>query len=160
MATLAVPDLRIEPGSLGDLDAVDSIMAAAFDPRFGEAWSRAQCAGILPMRGVDLAVAKRGDTGVGFALWRTILDDSELLLLAVHPAYCGLGLGTLLVDHFVTEARRAGGRRLHLEVREDNEAIALYRRAGFRVAGRRPDYYRGRDGTRRDALTFVLEDRP
>ena len=40
-----------------DLDDVMSVMNEAFDPQFGEAWTRSQCAGILPMSGVSLMLA-------------------------------------------------------------------------------------------------------
>ena len=52
-----------------DLDSVIQVMNAAFDERFGEAWTRSQCAGILPMPGVKLVVARFGDgRSVGFSL--------------------------------------------------------------------------------------------
>ena len=46
--------VRLALGASDDLDAVMDIMAAAFDPRFGEGWTRSQCAGILPLSGVVL----------------------------------------------------------------------------------------------------------
>jgi [ribosomal protein S18]-alanine N-acetyltransferase len=40
-------------------------------------------------------------------------------------------------------------------VREGNSpALALYRGQGFEYVGRRPRYYRGRDGRAHDALTL------
>ncbi|MFA4893699.1 GNAT family N-acetyltransferase, partial [Brevundimonas sp.] len=56
------------------------------------------------------------------------------------------------------EAAARGARRLFLEVAEDNEAArALYGRAGFSEAGRRPRYYARADGSRRDALLLALD---
>ncbi|MBA3835979.1 MAG: ribosomal protein S18-alanine N-acetyltransferase [Sphingomonas sp.] len=141
-----------------DMDAVMAIMGAAFEPTYGEAWTRSQCAGILPMAGVSLRLADRGDgTAVGFALVRTIADEAELLLIAVDPAVQHHGIGAALVDDFVALATAHGARRLHLEVRDGNAAMILYERAGFSLAGRRRDYYRGSDGHKRDALTLALE---
>ncbi|WP_265571292.1 GNAT family N-acetyltransferase [Sphingomicrobium nitratireducens] len=145
-------------GSFEDLDAVMEVMDTAFSPAFGEAWSRSQCAGILPMNGVRLTVAHDGSPAgrvVGFALHRTVSDEAELLLLAVRPEDQGRGIGHGLVDAFVAGAYSQGARRLHLEVRDGNPATHLYAHAGFQVAGRRRAYYRGTDGVRHDALTFA-----
>lgn len=141
-----------------DMDAVMAIMAAAFEPTYGEAWTRSQCAGILPMAGVSLRLADDGTGSVaGFALLRAVADEAELLLIAVDPAAQHNGIGAALVDDFVAFATARGARRLHLEVRDGNSAIVLYERAGFSLVGRRRDYYRGLDGHKRDALTLALE---
>jgi ribosomal-protein-alanine N-acetyltransferase len=141
-----------------DMDDIMSIMAAAFEPTYGEAWTRSQCAGILPMAGVTLRLANGRNGGVaGFALVRAVGDEAELLLIAVHPAAQQAGIGSALVDDFISIAAASGARRLHLEVRDGNTAIALYQRAGFSLVGRRRDYYRGTDGHKRDALTLALE---
>lgn len=149
--------IRLSPGSSADLAAVMAIMEAAFEPRFGEAWTRSQCAGILPMNGVCLMLAH--DNGearpVGFSLFRTIADEAELLLLGVAPEHRRRGVGRLLLDQFVEAARAAGATRVHLEVRQSNPAVRMYRTAGFKVAGRRPNYYRGDAGHQFDAITLA-----
>lgn len=141
-----------------DLDTVMEIMAAAFSPSFGEAWTRSQCAGILPMAGVALRIARDADgRPLGFSLTRVISDEAELLLIAVDPCAQRRGIGRALLDDFVGLASARGARRLHLEVRDGNPAVALYRRAGFILAGRRRAYYHGRDGQALDALTLALQ---
>jgi len=143
-------------GAADDLDAVMLVMSAAFPAEYGEAWTRSQCAGILPMTGVKLVLAEDGDNVVGFSLYRTIAEDSELLLLAVHPDSRGHGIGRQLLSHFVEDSKKKGANRIHLEVRDGNSAIDLYRAAGFEQVNRRRNYYRGRGGGSFDALTFVL----
>ena len=148
-------DIRLDPGGSADLDQVVAIMESAFDRRFGEAWTRSQCAGILPMPGVALTLARDGGAApIGFSLTRMVADEAELLLLAVAPAVRRRGTGRLLLDHFLEQARQYGASRVHLEVREGNEAVKLYRSADFSVAGRRRKYYRGSDGSEFDALTL------
>jgi ribosomal-protein-alanine N-acetyltransferase len=151
------PALAVLDEDSGDLDAVMTIMTTAFDPAFGEAWTRSQCAGILPMSGVSLIVARSEDRGepLGFALSRTIAGEAELLLLAVAPEHRRQRVGRYLLDRFIDRARASGVRRLHLEVRDGNPAVLMYRDAGFEPAGRRRRYYRGRDGREFDALTFA-----
>lgn len=138
------------------LDEVMEVMTAAFGDSFGEAWTRSQCAGILPMDGVVLAVAEGGGRLLGFALYRLVLDDAELLLLAVAPQAQGNGIGRKLLGQFIDDAKTKGASRIHLEVRDGNDAIRFYEAAGFAPVGRRRNYYRGADGRQHDALTFVL----
>jgi ribosomal-protein-alanine N-acetyltransferase len=149
--------VRMGRGDSTDLEGVMQVMTAAFDPCFGEGWSRSQCAGILPLSGVELTIA-RDDQGRtrGFALQRTIAGESELLLLAVDRAAQRCGIGGQLLDHFVDSSRKHGATRLHLEVRDGNPATAMYEAFGFHAQGRRSKYYRGSDGRLFDAVTMVL----
>ena len=151
-------ELLIADGGSADLDSVVEVMDAAFDDRFGEAWTRSQCAGILPMPGVKLVVARFTDGRVaGFSLHRTISDEAELLLLAVSPEFRRRGIGKMLLDQFMDYARDRGATRIHLEVREGNPAVVMYRSAGFALVGRRRKYYRGRYGGEYDALTLASQ---
>lgn len=152
----------IELASAGaaDADTVDRIMAAAFDPQYGEAWTRSQCIGILAMPGVWLTLARVDGFAAGFALTRAIMDEAELLLIAVDPARRRAGVGGALLRGVIADCRARGVARLHLEVRANNPAIALYAAHGFAPAGVRRNYYRGRDGATFDAHTYArtLED--
>lgn len=147
-------DLRLAEGGSGDLDSVVQVMESAFDDRFGEAWTRSQCAGILPMPGVKLVLAQFEGRAAGFSLHRTISDEAELLLLAVSPDVRRRGIGKMLLDDFLENARSNGASRVHLEVREGNPAVLMYRSSGFALVGRRRKYYRGRFGGEFDALTL------
>ena len=158
MATLARP-IRLERGSSQNLDDAMRVMEAAFGRKYGEAWTRSQCAGILTRTGVSLFLALEDKSGsvVGFSLFRSVADESELLLLAVSPGRHREGIGTRLLDHFMNHARSAGARRIHLEVRDGNPAIDMYRSAGFIPVGRRRNYYHAPDGSRFDAITLARE---
>lgn len=153
-------NVHLDRGNADDLDCVMEVMTAAFPARFGEAWTRSQCAGILPMTGVRLVLARDGDgTGLGFSLYRTVAGDSELLLLAVDPRAQRRGIGRQLLDHFIEDSRSSGAEKIHLEVRDGNAATLLYEAAGFTEVNRRRNYYRGKAGAQFDALTFVLVTR-
>ncbi len=151
-------DLRaIEPvvGGPGDIDAVDAVMQAAFDPRYGEAWTRAQCLGMLSLPGVWLLLARTGDATTGFALTRAIAGDAELLLLAVRPDARGQGIGRALLRAAIEGARSRGAQQICLEMRADNAATHLYRSEAFVKRGERRQYYTGPGGERHDAHTYV-----
>jgi [ribosomal protein S18]-alanine N-acetyltransferase len=158
MATIE-NSVSIERGTSDDLDAVMEVMEAAFGSRFGEAWTRSQCAGILPMAGVSLMLARdRSEPGAsGFSLFRNVADEAELLLLAVAPRHRRRGIGRTLLNDFIDRARSGGVTRVHLEVRDGNPAIGMYRTAGFSPIGRRRNYYHAHDGQQFDALTFSLD---
>jgi ribosomal-protein-alanine N-acetyltransferase len=144
-------------GGPADLDDVMAIMASAFDPLYGEAWTRGQCSGILGLSGVWLLLARLRGQPAGFALARAVADEAELLLLAVDPAQRRAGVGRLLLDAVIVEARSRGATRAHLEMRDGNPALFLYQAAGFRDVGRRARYYRGQDGVFLDAITLAVK---
>ncbi len=83
-----------------------------------------------------------------------MVDEAELLLIAVRMRYRRLGVARALLDQATQDAVSGGVTALHLEVREGNPAIGLYRDAGFIQIGTRRAYYRGRTGKVFDALTF------
>jgi ribosomal-protein-alanine N-acetyltransferase len=158
MATLARP-VRLERGSSQDLDDAMRVMEAAFGQTYGEAWTRSQCAGILPMAGVSLFLARdvKNEEVVGFSLFRSVADECELLLLAVSPTRRREGIGSQLLDDFMNRAQTGGANRVHLEVRDGNPAIEMYKAAGFSSVGRRRNYYHAPDGRSFDALTFARD---
>lgn len=145
--------MLVECGS-DRLDHVMAIMSDAFDPVFGEAWSAPQCSGMLNMPGVWMTLAMENDHPAGFSVARIVADEAELLLLGVQRASSRKGVGRRLLQGFCEAATRRGAKRLHLEMREGNAAIAMYANAGFEQVGRRRNYYRGSQGDCFDALTL------
>ena len=144
------------------LDHIMAVMEAAFDSRFGEAWTRSQVADALAMpRTYHLLADARGEPlsgqgiAAGFVLSRGAADEEELLLLAVSPRYRRRGVGSALLARFIAEAHVRGADRLFLEMREGNFAEQLYLAHGFREVGRRRDYYSSGSGGQFDALTFA-----
>jgi ribosomal-protein-alanine N-acetyltransferase len=145
-----------------DLDRIMAVMEAAFDPAYGEAWTRRQVgdALVLPntfylLCGADGSAPAEDEDAAGFVLSRGAADEEELLLIAVAPAYRGRGLGGRLLDRFIAEAGARGADRLFLEMRDGNPAESLYRRHGFERVGRRKAYYRRGTGHPLDAITFA-----
>lgn len=149
---------------LDDIDRIMAVMDVAFDPAFGEAWNRSQLEGALVMGNCHYGlIARTGDApeegtaASGFFLSRHGYDDEELLLFAIDPSARRLGLGSRLLENFITAAQDRGATRLFLEMRQDNPAEHLYRLFGFLPVGRRPQYYRARNGSRLDAITFARD---
>lgn len=144
-----------------DIDRIMAVMQAAFDPAFGEAWSRRQVEDALTMGhchyhliAPDGGTPEPGEMAAGFFMSRTGFDEEELLLFAVDPAFRRRGLGETMLRSFAEAARQRGVSRLILEMRKGNPAESLYRRFGFGQIGERRDYYKVPGGGRLDALTF------
>lgn len=146
--------IELATGTTSDLGLVDQLMKRAFDPRYGEAWTRPQCLGMLSLPGTWLTLARLNAVPAGFALARAIGDEAELLLLATAPEVRRLGVGGALLRSTLDEARSRGVARLYLEVRANNEALGFYARLGFHKVGQRRGYYRGPGGQLFDAFTL------
>lgn len=149
MTEITIAEVGIE-----SLDAIMAVMNQAFDPGYGEAWTEPQTLSMLSLPGVWLTLALVDGKPAGFTLNRIIADEAELLLLAVSPINRRQGVGMALIDRSRSQTALRDGVRLHLEVRHNNPAIELYKKAGFELAGRRPGYYRAKDGEMHDALTL------
>lgn len=143
------------------IDAIMQVMDQAFDPFWREAWNRRQVADSFALSTTHALLLDAqgniaqhpGDT-IGFVLSRLVLDEEELLLVAILPEYRGRYLGKRLIEYSATAARNRGATRMFLEMRANNPAERTYRAAGFERIGIRKDYYRTADGERLDAITF------
>jgi len=68
--------------------------------------------------------------------------QADVLTIAVHRDSWGQGIGSMLLDALIGEARRRDCAEVFLEVREDNpRAQGLYLRRGFEEIGVRHGYY-------------------
>lgn len=104
-------------------------------------------------------IARDQDAIVGFAIVRFLVDDAELLLIAVAPSTRRSGVATLLLNSVLDRISNAGKSPLHLEVRASNSgAIAFYEARKFTRTGLRKNYYpNGMHGNQReDALLMQL----
>jgi ribosomal-protein-alanine N-acetyltransferase len=98
-------------------------------------------------------VAVQGEEVVGYAGLCDYPDEAFVQTIAVARSAQGAGLGARLLQALLDEAERRGQRRVLLEVRADNDrAVALYERFGFRRTGVRRGYYQP-SGT--DALVMM-----
>lgn len=109
---------------------------------FSDPWSETSVAGELTNPLSLWLVALAGGAVVGYVGSQTVLDEADVMNVAVDPAYRRQGVGKGLMLALMAVLRQAGVRTLALEVRASNEAAqALYKNLGFEQAGRRPGYY-------------------
>jgi ribosomal protein S18 acetylase RimI-like enzyme len=138
-----------------DMEAVfDAVFALTESSATAAHWSRATYSfyGATEMKSVAmqakaLFVAYVGpEEIVGFAAFSAIMSigmgECTLENMAVAEPWRRQGIGVRLLSAGLLWCRAHAARIVLLEVRETNlAAIALYGRAGFSIAGRRPDYY-------------------
>ena len=92
---------------------------------------------------------------VGFCILQPVLDEANLLLMAIHPSQQGKGLGYQLLDASLAQLKN-NPLQVFLEVRESNQAaIALYEKSDFHQIDLRKNYYPKPDGTREHAIIMV-----
>ncbi|SCY46342.1 GNAT family N-acetyltransferase [Microvirga guangxiensis] len=147
--------LRIDP--LGTDSA--SRLAAIHGASFAQPWSTLEFERLLGERGVvgDGVFLGSATKPSGFVLSRIVLDEAEILTVAIAPDARGKGYSIPLLERHLDELSRRAVRNVYLEVEEGNDpALALYRRFGFEETGRREGYYQKADGTRVAALTMTL----
>ena len=100
-------------------------------------------------------VALDGDRVAGYVGSQTVLDESDMMNIAVDPRYRRQGIAQALVEELVKCLARKESRCLTLEVRASNAgAIALYEKLGFVQVGLRKNYYRN---PREDAMILRKE---
>ena len=122
---------------------------------FTDPWSERSVASELrnPLS-LWLVACKQGIVA-GYVGSQTVMGETDMMNIAVHPNFRRQGIAEDLVDALVRELRTLDSSCLTLEVRASNEAARnLYEKLGFAQIGRRPNYYRN---PKEDALILRKE---
>ena len=122
---------------------------------FSDPWSENSIASELDNKLAFWLVATEGESVTGYIGSQTVMDETDMMNVAVHPDFRRQGIAEALVNALVEELKTMGSHCLTLEVRASNDpAIALYKKLGFSEIGRRKNYYRN---PREDALILRKE---
>ena len=122
---------------------------------FSDPWSERSVASELDNKLAYWLVATEGETVAGYIGSQTVLEETDMMNVAVHPDHRRKGIAEALVNALVEALKNQGSHCLTLEVRASNApAIALYEKLGFTEIGRRKNYYRN---PREDALILRKE---
>lgn len=109
---------------------------------FSDPWSEKSVASELENDLACWLVALDGETVAGYVGSQTVLGETDMMNIAVHPDYRRKGIAQALVNALVDTLKSQGSRCLTLEVRASNEpAQKLYEKLGFSLIGKRPKYY-------------------
>ena len=136
--------LRIAAAGPVHAPVLAALHASAFaDPAIsGPAWDTASFVSLLALPGVEGWILMEGEVPRALSLWRTVLDEAELLTIGTDPAARGRGLGRALLLAGLEHLSALGVATAFLEVAVTNTAaIGLYASVGFTRTGRRKGYY-------------------
>ena len=131
----------IRPARASDVDALLAIENAVFHT---DRLSRRSFRRLIGRLSAAVLVAEGGGKVAGYCilLFRAGNPAARLYSIATAPDMAGQGLGRALIEAAERAAVERGKHSLRLEVRQDNErALSIYRRAGFRPVGSKPGYY-------------------
>ena len=110
---------------------------------FGDPWSEDSIASELDNPLSLWLVAEQNGAVCGYVGSQTVLDETDMMNIAVRPDCRRQGIAAALIEELVSRLKERGSHILRLEVRESNTpAIALYNSMGFTQLGIRKNYYR------------------
>ena len=151
MASIAA-SVAVRLAGADDIKLVGSIERSSFsDP-----WGDTEFESALESPATIFLVAQDSKTAAvcGYAIALIVLDESEILNIAVDSQTRRSGIGGVLLDSALQRLRDRGATAVYLEVRETNEsARRLYVSRGFKELSRRKNYYRK---PTEDALVLAL----
>lgn len=109
---------------------------------FSDPWSQRSVASELENPLALWLVWEEDGQVLGYVGSQTVLDETDMMNVAVSAQARRRGIAQALVEALVIQLKQRGSRCLTLEVRTSNApAICLYEKLGFRQVGRRPNYY-------------------
>lgn len=109
---------------------------------FSTPWSETSLLNELQKPVVIARIATMDNSVVGYIFAEHLLDEGQILKLAVHPDYRKMKIATLLLENIIEELRSRFCRAAYLEVRaSESAAQRLYKNCGFKVSGIRKGYY-------------------
>lgn len=110
---------------------------------FQDPWSERSIASELENPLSLWLVAMEEDRLLGYVGSQTVLDETDMMNVAVDPTARRQGVARALIQALTAQLKQRGSRKLSLEVRASNlGAIRLYESLGFVRLGCRPGYYR------------------
>lgn len=109
---------------------------------FSDAWSRQSFIDEIDNENSVFIVVKKEDKIVAYSGFWYIVDDAQIMNVAVDIAYKGMKISHILMKEMIQRARDKNMATMSLEVRVSNEiAINLYKGYGFEIVGVRKQYY-------------------
>ena len=109
---------------------------------FSDAWSRQSFIDEIDNENSVFIVVKKEDKIVAYSGFWYIVDDAQIMNVAVDIAYKGMKISHILMKEMIQRAMDKNMATMSLEVRVSNEiAINLYKGYGFEIVGVRKQYY-------------------
>lgn len=137
-----ITQYEITLAQAADAAAIAELSRDAIERGLSWRWTERRVLRSIVDVATNVAVARRGDALLGFAVMQYGDEEAHISLLAVREAERRGGLGSALLRWLESTAEVAGLKAIRLEARAGNAAAkSFYRRHGFVEAGTSPGYY-------------------
>ena len=131
-------EIKILKMTLEDLAQIEDYLISDFD----DFWSVDMLKSELMGENKSYLVAKQNDEIVGFAGFMRNFLEIEIMNIVVKKECRGKGIGKMLLQKMIENAKNDGAQEIFLEVNENNKiARQLYQNADFSEVGKRKNYY-------------------
>ena len=132
----------------GDDTAVANLEKLCFSL---DAWTEEMVKETSSLKTFNGIVCESDGEVIGYVMTAYVLDEADVLTIAVHPNYRRKGVADGLLTQIFTILKEKGVSKIFLEVRRGNQsAIKLYQKNGFEIISQRKNYYGDED-----ALIFL-----
>ena len=141
--------ILLRKGKEEDIESIQQLASKTWPEAYGNIISAEQISYMLEKmynrgellsqlkQGYTFLIAEEDDVDLGFAAFSVIAEPHvyKLHKLYVLPEAHGKGLGRLLINEVMDLIREAGGKSVELNVNRENNAVAFYKKIGFKIKG-------------------------
>lgn len=146
---------------LRDMEAADLPQVLAIETAsYFTPWPQALFLDAMASPQQRCQVLTQGEEVLAYLVVAHIIDEADLLNIAVAPQWRQQGLARFLIATHQQQLKQQSMARFFLEVNVENHAAKhLYEQLGFQLVGRRKGYYPSATGPQ-DALVMCYEIQP
>lgn len=131
-------NIEINTMTLRDFYMIENNLISDFD----EYWNPNILKEELQCNNSYFILAKFKDEIIGFAGFKILVDDADIMNIVVKKNFRSKGIGSLLLKNLIDLFRSLSLNSINLEVNESNfVAIELYKKFGFKEISVRKNYY-------------------
>ena len=135
--------IEITGMTVNDLNFISDKLDIDFD----EFWNYSTLKNELSSDTSKYIVAKLNNEVVGFAGFKVMIDEADIMNIVVKKDSRNQGIGSLLLKELINLSKKSNLSCISLEVMEENyPAIHLYKQFGFEQCGLRKNYYKDKNG--------------
>ena len=134
--------LEFEKMTIKDLDNIKDNLESDFDDFWNYNILKSELENDLSY----FIVCKYNEEIIGFAGFKKVLDEADIMNIVIKKQYQNKKIGTALFNQLIILAKSLNINILNLEVNENNiYAIKLYKKFDFKEVGKRKFYYNNND---------------
>lgn len=135
-------NIEISYMDVSDLESISSCLNSDFD----DFWNYNVFKDELASENSIYIVSKLNNEVIGFAGFKILIDEANIMNIVVRKDFRNQGIGTLLLEKLISLSEEKKVNSITLEVMEENySAIHLYKNFDFKIVGMRKNYYQDKN---------------